>query len=552
MQLNWQLNNMGNFSFTADQQAAIDSNSNMVITACPGSGKTTVIAEKIRNEVSELPSYRGIIGITFTVKASKELKQRCKQNACDTKASFFGTIDHFCLSEIIFPFFARVIDRKKRSLECIQEKDIPQSIKDKLTSIIEYEEDITSTLFNLFAEDIKVLFDHGYIILELLGVIATHILNESHACQRYFIAKYCSVYIDEYQDSSEPQHTLFLKLLELGLVGVAVGDVQQSIYAWRGSKPEFINELTNKPDVFEHHIVNINHRCHPSITNYSKRLYEPDCDLLPTDEIRLYKRSYNGTQVDVAAKINESIKLVMQSGCAHSYSDIGVLVRNNISLEFLENALDVPFRIFDEDPLAVRNTNVCNLFAHLLRFRFDDKHRLSDVIEFLERLSNIRLNKLASTRKTILQVSGKDREDLSASVIQVAENLLSLTIKESDKALIEKICLESRLLKHYKPINEDEVQVMTLHKSKGLEFEVVYHLDLYDWVHPKRKFVQGCYDVVYDNWEQELNLHFVGITRAKNYCVLVTSNSRLNGNYDVKQGNPSQFLSLPGLDGLYL
>lgn len=62
--------------------------------------------------------------------------------------------------------------------------------------------------------------------------------------------------------------------------------------------------------------------------------------------------------------------------------------------------------------------------------------------------------------------------------------------------------------------------------------------------------VKSIVAVVYEDFEQELNLHFVGITRAKNYCVLVTSNSRLNGNYDVKQGNPSQFLSLPGLDGL--
>lgn len=92
---------------------------------------------------------------------------------------------------------------------------------------------------------------------------------------------------------------------------------------------------------------------------------------------------------------------------------------------------------------------------------------------------------------------------------------------------------------------------MTIHKSKGLEFELVYHLDLYDWIHPKRKFVRGCFDVIYDNWEQELNLHFVGITRAKNYCVLVTSTSRLNRDYETKVGNPSQFLSLPGLDGLY-
>ena len=135
--------------------------------------------------------------------------------------------------------------------------------------------------------------------------------------------------------------------------------------------------------------------------------------------------------------------------------------------------------------------------------------------------------------------------------MDISGQVLNVGISASDKELINTICLDSRLLQHYKPINENEVQIMTLHKSKGLEFELVYHLDLYDWIHPKRKFVRGCFDVIYDNWEQELNLHFVGITRAKNYCVLVTSSSRLNRDYETKTGNPSQFFSLPGLDGLY-
>ena len=93
--------------FTPDQKAAIESRANMVITACPGSGKTSVIVEKIRREVTILKSYQGIIGITFTVKASKELKERSKRDGLDTKASFFGTIDHFCLTEFVFPFIAR-------------------------------------------------------------------------------------------------------------------------------------------------------------------------------------------------------------------------------------------------------------------------------------------------------------------------------------------------------------------------------------------------------------------------------------------------------------
>ncbi len=344
---------------------------------------------------------------------------------------------------------------------------------------------------------------------------------------------------------------LFLKLIELGLTGVAVGDTQQSIYAWRGSNPGFIESLTKKSNVFEHHIVNINHRCHPSITNYSNRLFKSDCDLLPSDEIRVYRWSYSGTQIDVSEAVSNSIKDVMEKGLTDSYSKIGVLVRNNISLGFLEQKLDVPYRIFDEDPLAVRNTNICNIFASLLRYRFDSEYRVNDVIEIVETHKKILANEMSNFRRLIVEVKGKDQEELAESVINATKTLLNLDINDSDEELINAICIDNKKLKHYKPIAENEVQVMTLHKSKGLEFDVVYHLDLYDWIHPKRQFVQGSREVVYDNWEQELNLHFVGITRAREHCILMTSSNRLNYQHQTKRGNPSQFFDLSGLDGLY-
>lgn len=542
---------MASFEFTPDQEAAIASTANMVITACPGSGKTTVVAEKIRNEVQNLSDYKGVIGITFTVKASKELKVRCKKDACDVKASFFGTIDHFCLSEIIYPFGSRLIGNTPESVECKLFDEIPRTIKDQVPTISGYAGELNSDLYRVFEGDIKTLYENGYVLLELLGVMANYILNNSLACQKYFKAKYVSVYIDEYQDSSEPQHMLFLKLIELGLTGVAVGDTQQSIYAWRGSNPEFIESLTKKSNVFEHHIVNINHRCHPSITNYSNRLFKSDCDLLPSDEIKVYRWSYSGTQIDVSEAVSNSIKDVMEKGLTDSYSKIGVLVRNNISLGFLEQKLDVPYRIFDEDPLAIRNTNICNIFASLLHYRFDSEYRVNDVIEIVETHKKILANEMSNFRRLIVEVKGKDQEELAASVINATKTLLNLDINDSDEELINAICIDNKKLKHYKPIAENEVQVMTLHKSKGLEFDVVYHLDLYDWVHPKRQFVQGSREVVYDNWEQELNLHFVGITRAREHCILMTSSNRLNYQHQTKRGNPSQFFDLPGLDGLY-
>lgn len=542
---------MSGIEFTEDQKAAILSHSSMVITACPGSGKTTVVAEKIRNEVEELPLYRGVIGITFTVKASKELKAKCKKDLCDTKSSFFGTIDGFCLSEIVYPFFSRVIERKKSHLKCIGFNTVSSDIKEKLSVLPDYDEEINSNSFDLFQHDIEVLFDNGIILLELIGLVANHVVSKSIACQKYISAKYNSVYMDEYQDSSEPQHALFLKMLSLGLTCVAVGDVQQSIYAWRNSRPEFIEELTNNVGVFEHHVININHRCHPSIINYSNRLYNSTCDLLPVDSIRVHRRNYPGTQVDVTEGLNESIKSAMKNKVVESYSQIGILVRGNLSLEFLGNGLNVPFRVFDEDPLAVSNTEISKLFSQFLKYRFDSQYHMYDVIEYIETFSPLDRKGLAQVRELISTLDEKDNEELSLAIIEVVEELLSVVVSDSDKELINSICIDSSLLKHYKPINEDEVQVMTIHKSKGLEFELVYHLDLYDWIHPRRKYVKGCYDVVYDNWEQELNLHFVGITRAKEHCVLVTSGQRFNRDYEVKQGNPSQFFSMPGLAGLY-
>ena len=89
---------------TDEQREIIDYPGNIVVTAKPGSGKTFTIVEKIANVLPDLPDYKGVIAISFTNKASDELKSRCKQRCKDTKQSFFGTIDKFYLSQIIMPF----------------------------------------------------------------------------------------------------------------------------------------------------------------------------------------------------------------------------------------------------------------------------------------------------------------------------------------------------------------------------------------------------------------------------------------------------------------
>ncbi|TOM44800.1 ATP-dependent DNA helicase rep, partial [Vibrio parahaemolyticus] len=70
------------------------------------------------------------------------------------------------------------------------------------------------------------------------------------------------------------------KIKELGLIATAVGDIDQSIYQFRGSQPKFLLALTKDNANFQHFELDLNHRCHPSIVNYASRLLNPAYKLI--------------------------------------------------------------------------------------------------------------------------------------------------------------------------------------------------------------------------------------------------------------------------------
>ena len=92
-----------NMEPTEIQKKIIEYRGNVVVLASPGSGKTFVLSEKIRRVLSDdsLLSYQGVIAISYTRKASANLKRRTIGNGMPTKNSFFGTIDNFCLTQIV-------------------------------------------------------------------------------------------------------------------------------------------------------------------------------------------------------------------------------------------------------------------------------------------------------------------------------------------------------------------------------------------------------------------------------------------------------------------
>ena len=93
---------------------------------------------------------------------------------------------------------------------------------------------------------------------------------------------------------------------------------------------------------------------------------------------------------------------------------------------------------------------------------------------------------------------------------------------------------------------------MTLHKSKGLEYDFVFHLDLYEWIFPSKELTRpnDFNSVKFSNWTQDLNLHYVGITRARKGCCLVSSTKRTNSDGVIKNGKDSEFLWKDKIDEL--
>jgi superfamily I DNA/RNA helicase len=118
--------------------------------------------------------------------------------------------------------------------------------------------------------------------------------------------------------------------------------------------------------------------------------------------------------------------------------------------------------------------------------------------------------------------------------------------------LLKQVLNNPLALKSYEPANDNEVNILTLHKSKGLEYDIVFHLDLYEWIFPNKQ--PGTNDdfsnPIYGDWNQDLNLHYVGITRAKKGCYLISSTQRTNNVGAIKKGKDSEFIWKDNIENL--
>jgi len=540
---------MREFSFTQAQLEAIDYAKDAVITACPGSGKTTVMVEKVRKALDELPSYQGIISITFTKKAATELKKRCKGNAYNVKQSFFGTIDSFCLKELIYPFLPHIWGKSKK--EIVVKTRIDEELQNKYFGCgFSFEEELKNIEVSKNS-GIKDMYNDGILCISTFPSLALHVLRSSAAAKKYIQAKYKKLFIDEYQDSSEFQHKLFLEIKSLGLVTTVVGDIDQSIYSFRGGNPVLLQSLVSDAINWKHFVLDENHRCHTSIQNYANRVLDKKAPIIETEDLRIKRYLFTGDLVKAGEIVTGWMDTLFDKGLLKKASDLVILAKKESSLQYIAQGLKVKHRLFIKTPLERIESRSSDLLSLLLAYRFGSIKTMRELYELIE--SNLHVHQLNYDRfiseiKSLVELSN---DNFIGQLLNITD-LLGLECSEIEINAVREILNNTHLINVYKPEDPTEISLMTLHQSKGLEFRVVLHFDLEEWSFPHQEVINGDWDnIVFPDLEQETNLHYVGITRASEFCCLIQVSERITSRGTSSVSRPSYFLGLPGLDGLY-
>jgi superfamily I DNA/RNA helicase len=534
---------------TQEQQAIIDEVKNCVVLAKPGSGKTFTVTCKIRQILPALLPHQGVIALSYTNKASNELKDRCLAGNMNKKASFFGTIDSFFLSEIIIPFGSHVFGRPGKRIDVIDAKDTEGFENFKPINKTENYPKIIAEYF----PQIALLYRQGWVVLQSFGFLGAYIYNHSLACRRYLKARYTTIIIDEYQDCGDWQHLLFLRLVDAGLQGIAVGDPDQSIYECFDKYTKYLIELPERHG-FVPYQLNKNHRSHPSIINYSLRLLSPDSNLLPCDEIRVYKKQIIGSETQIGQWLTGVIPTMVEELSIPQLNQVVILVKTKDTAKIIQKSLELPHKPILASPFDEESSAWGRLFIDVLAWLYSEEVNL---MTFVERYLDFDYH-LQESQKVIrllkeLKVAVQTEEHLLntylSHFISIADTIYPTDKNSKAVSKLDATLQNEEAIKTFKPAAPNEVQIRTLHSSKGLEFDLVFHLNLYEYILPKKEPDQ------FNKWKpsqltQDLNLHYVGITRAKKCCVICTSTSRTNWKNKITRAQESEFLSRNDLPSL--
>lgn len=435
-----------------EQQGSIieDSSKYLCVSACPGAGKTYTLVKKIEKELESLKEYQGVIACSFTKEAAKEIKDRLEKINNKLDNCFIGTIDSLIMSLIIKPFlnrylfYAKVID-KRISIDSV----IIDTCKDlnnytRFYDTNPYIRNNANIYINLWFDDLK----KGIYKISFVPYILAEKIIGMELFNKYFSLRFPTIYIDEAQDLNYFQHR-FLNALKIktNINIVLFGDPNQSIYQFRGARPEFFNNLINVG--YEIRKITVSVRCHPSILFYANKIFDSNVP-------KIFKESHvsiiNNLDINFLKSLVGGIFILVET------NDKGIELyenyKNNFDILFSKKLDGMP-NDFDLNRDVLEELIKYYINYDNLKDRY--KYPIDDLMMYLHNI-NEKIN------KSDFRIKQRSFHDFMNHSIKI----LNLDVSnETVNIMYEKLIDEK--YKYYYYISEKNNKIMTIHSSKGLE-----------------------------------------------------------------------------------
>lgn len=605
---------------TREQQQMIESTEGYQrCAAVPGSGKTFCLTRRIAYLITELyidPS--SIIGLTFTNKAASSMRRRLRDLVGDECSCFMGTFHGFCnmiLREeshrLNWPKTFSIIDTADQTdlvrqtaeelgldlkditaqkyLEKIQEYKLEHEDfyvplitgpdKKPLEDLADSASDNFSRVFYLYLlrQRDHALADFTDLIHMVLYLFRTNpeVLETWQEHCQYVLC-------DEFQDVSKDQQELLTFLSGKYHNLFVIGDDDQNIYGWRGSRVEYLIGFDSQyPGVRDFPLYE-NFRSTPEIVAVANSLIRANQNRIEkamfTNNPHGEKPSYNCLPTEKEEALWIAAQILADTGAGQKWQDHAVLVRAASQTRALEEAFiekKVPYKILSgarfygseeirtvlsylrmiyslsdmdfektinrprrgfgkkslENLKALAKSKDMKLIDALGSQILEGKIRKGPLLKYYQDIMGLHADyeKHSSAELTDMVLDFGYREELKKDVDQsrldnVTELLNAITAMEKENE--EPIPL-SDLLAHFALFSgqdDDEernaVKIMTIHTAKGLEFDTVFVNGLVEGVFPSKKLRNQ------DQMEEERRLFYVAVTRARKNLYLSSYRSR--------------------------
>ncbi|MCA9389792.1 UvrD-helicase domain-containing protein [candidate division WWE3 bacterium] len=380
-----------------------------LVLAGAGSGKTRVLTHRIAHLILNGVSPDNILAVTFTNKASAEMKERVKKILAETDVHVktyptLGTFHSLCARVlkahihhlgytrefIIYDSSDQLSLIKKifKALDINDKKTNPRGVlnaissaKNDLISPSLFEQSARGTFHELVAKVYtryqRELKQNNALDFDDLLVLTVKLLQENESVRTQYQQRYQYVLIDEYQDTNQAQYMIARLMSEPQKNIFVVGDMSQAIYSWRGANIR--NILQFKTDYPGATIYNLeqNYRSTQTILDAATAVITPNRKAHPIlnlwtensegEPITLYE---GNDETDEAFYISQKIKELVKDGS--DYENMSVLYRTNAQSRALEE-------------LFIREGIPYQLIGNV---KFYDRREIKDILAYLRLIYN--------------------------------------------------------------------------------------------------------------------------------------------------------------------